>query len=137
MADISITAASVVPATDGSPTFGRGMAGVTITAGQTLYLDSTDNTLKLADCDLSVAAATCVGIAVSGGAAGQMVVFQKGGRLTAGGTLTKGLIYVVSNTAGGIMPSADLSSGEYASILGVAESASVLKMNLFNSGIAV
>lgn len=139
MVDVSITAANVVPATDGTPSYGRGQAGAAITAGQWLYLDTnvTPNTLKLADADLSTAAATVVGVAVGGADIGQQITYQKSGRITAGGTLTKGLIYCLSNTAGGIMPSADLSSAEHTSILGVAESASVLKINIFNSGVTV
>lgn len=138
MSDLVITASSVVPGANAQ--FGSGVAGAAITAGQTLYSDASDsNKLKLADCDGASGLRTCVGIAVCGAAAGQRVTYQKAGKISLGSVLTQGKVYVLSDTAGGIMPVEDLESGDYVSILGVAESTSVLALipNLHNSGIAL
>ena len=67
MADISITAASVLWSSGVRPITGK--AGATITAGQTVYLDTTTNTYKLADGDTdleSVVAGVCLDGGVSG-----------------------------------------------------------------------
>lgn len=134
MADLSITAANVV-AQSGAST-ASGTAGDTITAGMSLYSDSSDsNKLKKADADVATTAA-CVGIALHGASSGQPLKYQTGGNLTAGATLTVGETYVVSTTAGGIAPISDLASGDYVSILGVASSASTLAMTMVISGTA-
>lgn len=133
MTDLSITAASVLKGTGAQ--LGYGTAGAAITAGDTLYIDTADsNKLKLADCDGASALRTCVGIALCDAASGQPVTYQKAGEITLGAILTAGTIYVLSDTAGGIMPAADLEAGDYVTILGVAKSTSVLSMNIFNSG---
>lgn len=109
MADLSITAASVAPYTGAtSPSvIGRGTAGTTITAGQSIYLDSTTSTLKLADADASTAASYGVGIAMHAALSGQPLAYVYGGFFTPGATLTKGQWYCVSATAGGIAPISD------------------------------
>lgn len=134
MADISITATDVVPGSNANTE--TGTAGVTITAGQTVYLDSTTNTIKLADANASSATAACKGIALHGATAGQPVTYQKGGSITLGTVLTAGKIYVNAATAGGIAPSADLTTGWRTTILGVALTTSVLGMTLYNSDTA-
>lgn len=133
MADIAVTAGNVVPGTDAS--FGRGTAGATITAGQWLYLDSTTDTLKLSDTNLSTAASVIVGVAVGGGAAGQKITYQKAGLITIGGTVASGIIYIASGTPGGFAPSAD-GSGLTQSIVGVGYSTTQIRINIFNSGSA-
>lgn len=132
MADITITATSVLKST-GAIT-ASGVAGATITAGQALYIDTSDaNKLKLADANLSSLAATVAGIALNGGASGQTIVYQLGGVITIGATVVAGTIYVASATAGGIAPAADIAAGWRTSIIGVATSTSVIKLNIFNS----
>lgn len=134
MADLTVTATSVVPVT--GYTFEDGIAGATITAGQTVYKDTSDsNKFKLADADAATTA-ECYGIALNGCASGQVVKVQVGGELNVGATLTVGQVYVVSTTAGGIAPYADLASGDYVSILGVADTTSNLVLRLFNTGVA-
>lgn len=59
------------------------------------------------------------------------------GTLTIGGTVVVGTVYVVSATAGGIAPSADLATGWYTTILGVATTAAKLSMGLKASSVAV
>lgn len=132
MADLSITAADMIPASGAS--LGNGTAGATITQGQAVYLDASTGTIKLADANLSAAAAAAVGISVSSAVAGQPVVYQRGGDLGFGAILTAGKIYVLSATAGGIAPAADLASGWKTTILGVATTTSNLAMHLHPSG---
>jgi hypothetical protein len=109
MADITVTAASVAPHTgSNSPSvLRRGTAGASITAGQSVYLLSSDNTIRLADADASTAAAYGVGIAMHAAASGQPIQYITGGFFTPGATLTKGQLYCVSTTAGGIAPISD------------------------------
>lgn len=142
MSAISVTAASVVPAS--SATIKHGTAGATITAGQTLYADSSDldannlPKLKLADANLSSAAATVVGISVHGASAGQPIAYISEGDLTFNAVLTAGIIYVNGATAAGdINPAVDLTTGWRTSVLGVAKSTTVLAVKINNSDTAV
>lgn len=128
-ADVSVTAANVVPGSRARIV--TGIAGATITAGQTLYLDSSTSTYKLADANASAATAAVVGIAVSGAASGQYVsVNVEDDDFTPGFTLTTGTVYVLSATAGGIAPVGDLTTGHYPGIVLIAKSTSkaVLKI---------
>ena len=99
------------------------VAGTTVTAGQPVYEDATDGRIKLADSNLSLAAAKARGVALHGALANQPIRYQKGGKviLGAGAAPVKGTIYVASATAGGIAPAADLVSGWHATILGVGD----------------
>ena len=82
MADLVITA-SQVKAGAGAVE-GTGVAGATVTAGQSVYEDATDGKIKLADCNLSLAAAKAKGVSLHGALAGQPLRYQKGGKLVAG-----------------------------------------------------
>lgn len=134
MADISVTAASVDPGAGATVT--RYTAGATITAGQTVYSDSTDsNKVKAADADGS-ATAECVGIAVNGGANNQPIHVLSAGNLNPGGTVVVGEIYAVSTTAGGIAPEADLGTGDFPTLLGIGTTTSNINVQLHVGGIA-
>jgi len=133
MADLSITAANVT-ATSSQPR-SSGIAGATITAGQTLYIDATDaNKLKPADANNGVEKAVVVGIALNGAASGQPVVYQTGGVITIGATVGVGDIYVQSRTPGGICPAADLLTNDFVTIVGVGMSAATLSLLFANTG---
>jgi hypothetical protein len=135
MADLTITAANVV---SGGGNTRQGTAGATLTAGQAVYLDSTDGKYKLADSDsVTAAVRQPVGIALNGAASGQPVLVQYDGPVTIGATLTAGLAYYLSKTAGGICPVADIASGGYATIIGIALSTTVLDIKIHQSGVAV
>ena len=54
MANVSITAANVVPGADATTTYGT--AGATITAEQTVYQKASDSEWYLADCDATAVA---------------------------------------------------------------------------------
>lgn len=135
MADLSITAASVASSTDAQ--FFNGTAGATITAGQSVYLDSTTNTLKLADANASAATASVYGIALHATLSGQPLQVQVSGNINLGATLGVGTVYVQSATAGGIAPAADLASGWRTSVLCIGTSSSNAIMCIRNSGAAV
>lgn len=134
MADLSITAASVVRGTD-SQQPDQMTAGATITAGQAVYKDTSDNDkAKLADNDDTSAKATAWGIALNGAASGQPVLVHRQGPITIGATLTVGETYVLSSTAGGICPIGDLGTGDYVTHLGIATSTSSLAVKIHASG---
>jgi hypothetical protein len=136
MADLSLTAANVVPGS--GAVIVHGTAGATITAGQVVYLDSADNRYKLADCDNATAAIrAAVGIAVNGAASGQPIAIQIGGELALGTVLTAGVAYYLSPTAGGIAPIADILSGDHTVLVGLAKSTSILTVSVKASGAAL
>lgn len=136
MADLTITAANV--ASGAGAVKVHGTAGASITAGQAVYLDASDERLKLTDANGASAGMKDVyGVALHAAAAGQPLTVQRGGSITIGGTVTAGTIYVASATPGGIAPAADLASGHTVSIIGVATSASVIALAINNSGAAL
>jgi hypothetical protein len=106
MADLVITAANVLKGSGAS--LGSGIAGETITAGQALYLKAADSRLWKAQCDGTTEEAAVVGIALHGATAGQPLSYQASGTMNIGGTTVKTTVYVLSATAGGVAPLADL-----------------------------
>lgn len=130
--DLTITAADVQ---DSSSTKSSGVAGETITAGQVVYLKSSDSRLWKAQCDGTAAEATAVGVAAHAALAGQPLAYYASGTIDIGATTVK-TVYVVSATAGGIAPIADLATGNYISILGVASATDgTLVLNIRNTGV--
>jgi hypothetical protein len=127
MAAVAITPASCLPS--GAAVIIDGTAGATLTAGMVVFQD-VDSTWK--PCTANGASPTykAAGIVVDGGSAGQPVkICTSDPAFTPGGTLVKGTVYVAGSTAGAINPTTDLTTGWFASVLGVAISATV--MNLF------
>jgi len=135
MADISITAANVVAGSDAVRE--SGTAGATVTAGQLVYLDTSDMKYKLADANGAAALRVPNGIALNGASNGQPLSVQKGGDITIGGTMTAGIPYFLSDTPGGLCPLPDIGTGEYSCIIGIAKSTSVLAVNIQPSGVAL
>jgi hypothetical protein len=134
MADLALTAASIVPGAGARVT--TYTAGATITAGQSVYFDSATNTVKLASA-AAVGSAAAIGTAVNGASSGQPVDVQLGGKLTTNSVLSKGVAYYVSNTAGGICPFADLVAGKFPTLIGVAESTTSLIVSPISVGVAL
>jgi hypothetical protein len=136
MADLTITAANVLAGSGAQ--FSTGTAGATVTAGQPVYQDATDsNKWKPADGNASLAAATVIGIALHASLAGQPLKVQTLGDITIGATVTVGGVYVLSATAGGIAPVADLASGNFTFIIGIGKTASVMTLVMKTAGVAV
>lgn len=137
MADYAITASQVLPDTAGEIVWG--ILGATVTAGQSLYLDSMTNTYKLADTDSTAAVAAMRGVALTGGSTGQPVALQKTGTPTLGAaaTITAGAIILLSDTPGGLRPVADIDSGDIVVIAGVGTATNKMVIpgsGPFNSG---
>lgn len=136
MADLSITAGNVVKGANAITE--TGIAGATITAGQVVYLEASSGKYKLADCDSPTAEVRRPrGIALNGASDGQPLSVLRSGDVTIGATLTAGIAYYLSGTPGGIAPVADLGSGDYPTVIGIAESTSVLHVNITESGAAL
>lgn len=132
MANLTITTANVADGTGANISSGR--AGAALTAGMAVYADSTTtpaNELKGGDADLSLAAATIVGITLAGAATGQKIFYQTSGPITIGATLVVGTEYYLSATGGGLLcPAADLASTWWVQRLGIAISTTVLQLEL-------
>lgn len=139
MADISITASAVV-ANSGART-NTGVAGAAIAAGDVVYLDTaTTGKWQLADSDAASAEArgqtANLGIALNSAAANQPLVVAVGGPVTVGAVLTAGTAYYLSDTPGKICPVADITGGDYYTLMGLASSTSVLNVDPQYSGVA-
>lgn len=134
MADLIITATDVEVENNNAGVFVR--FGVAVTQGQVVYRSTADNKHYLADCDAS-ATARASGIVISNADADNYGYILTGtnAKINLGATLSKGEVYVVSDTAGNIMPITDLTTGQYITILGIAESTSILRMRPYDSQI--
>ncbi|WP_291854881.1 hypothetical protein [Bradyrhizobium sp.] len=136
MVDIVVTPANVVGGADAERI--QGVAGATVLAGQVVYRDSVTRRFLLADNNSATPdVRNPIGIALHGASNGQPLAVQTGGDLNVGATLVVGETYYLSDTPGGICPEADLVTGEFVSVLGVATTASNLKMRMLVSGAAV
>ena len=137
MADLTITATSVVKSTNAAITR-QYFAGETITAGQLVYVKTvgTTSTLFKAKCAGTVTEAGILGVALNGGAVGQAIAVQTAGIITIGATVVVGGLYISSSTYGGIAPFADIATTNYVTILGVADTATTITLGISATGIA-
>lgn len=136
MTDLTITAANVI-AGMGAETE-NGTLGVAATAGQVLYKKASDGLWYLADNNAGTAEVrTAAGIALNGGGIGQPVRVLRSGLCTIGATMTAGVAYYLSDTPGGICPVADVGAGEYACLIGIATSTTVLDVKIQYSGVSL
>ncbi len=134
MVDIAITAANVVPGANA--VIERGVAGVAITAGQAVYLNSTTGKYALADTDSATAEVRRPrGLALNGASANQPVAVQSAGDITIGGTIAAGTAYILSRTPGGVAPVADSLAGDYPCIIGMGKSTTVLAIDIQFPGV--
>ena len=136
MADVTQTAANV--RANAGATVQVVRVGATVTPGDFLYSDTTDNgDYKLAS-TASDAASNAAAMSLGYGDDGDLVPVAVAGTVEIGGTTVKGTIYTAADTAGGIRPNADNASGDFVTILGVAsDTAGTLKLSFFKSGISV
>ena len=130
MAEISVTASAIRGESSG---MSRGTAGATITAGQTLYLDS-NSKLQLADAN-NTSADEVVGIALHGSLADQPLAYSSSGNVTFNAALTAGIFYVVGTTAGSIAPISDATTGWRVLKLGYATSTTNLRLEITDTGV--
>lgn len=142
MAAIAQTAASVLAVTTSGITnvalnTGIAAAGVTIVAGNMVYLvDAAAQTYGLADANVS-GAKVPVGMAQCGCGPGQPFFFLSRGTINPGGTMTVGVPIYLSVTPGGITETyADIASGEWSVVIGQAIAATTLNIDLTGQAIA-
>jgi hypothetical protein len=108
--------------------------GATIAAGQSIVPSSGKQVL--ADANASDALAAANGVAITPGVDNGWGLMAFGGPIIlVGATLVVGETYVVSDTAGGIMPISDLSTGERCTILGTAATTTQLNLDINATGI--
>src|SRR3954467_11289312 len=94
-----------------------GTAGQTITAGQPLYLDSTNGLYKLAN---GLSNNPVAGVAVSTSANGQdVVICSRDPNFSPGYAINAGNLAILGNVAGQVNDVADRASGWYVTVLGV------------------
>lgn len=136
MADITVTPANVAVGAPGARTRVV-QVGEAVTQGKSGYLDAATGKYRLADANLSLAAAAATGVFLTAAGSDGYALIMEAGEINLGATLVKGTVYVVSATAGGIAPAADLTTGWHVTILGVASSASLLQMGVRATGIEV
>lgn len=112
MADVSVTAAEVLPISGQTLTLKQVTWGGTVTAGMGVY-ETTAGTYAGTDSD-ALASAAGKGIAMSGGAAGQVgLIALPGSVIDPGFTVTVAESYYASSDAGGLAPSGDLANPDY------------------------
>lgn len=119
MADLSITAANVRSKSNTVTQLVQ--FGEAVTPGQAVYVSSSKYYKADAD-DANKYAATA--IAMSNASADDYGLIAVKGSINIGAVTVEGTVYVVSDTAGGIKPTADLAAGDYTTILMVATDAS-------------
>ena len=131
MAIVSLTAAAL---TTGAPSFGT--AGEALTAGELVYQDSSDSSkVKKAD-NTTDAKAEAVGIMLGATGDGEIAIYATDGQTITTSGLTAGNAYYISSTAGDIELASDLSEGDKISLVGVAASATELKLTIVATAIA-
>ena len=139
MADLVQTAANVASGladtTLSASNVKKVIWGETVAQGNAVRYNELDKRYYKAKND-TVDHADAKGVALSGGAAGQPGYVQQSGDINLGATLVVGATYCVSDTAGAICPDADIGSGEFKTVLGVADAANNLKLDILASGIA-
>lgn len=135
MADLAVTAASVLRSSNGNSAFGT--AGATITQGQVLYIDTADsNKLKLADSDAASPAYVVAGISECAASAGQPVVYRTfDTAFVTGFTALAGDTIWLSDTAGGMTKTfADLEALDHITVLGVMVSTTAMNFRPLAGG---
>jgi hypothetical protein len=140
MSDLLVTSNSVVAA-NANTVIARGTAGAQVNAGQAVWADpSASYQLKPAQATNQTQAANIVGIALNTAGNGQPLAYATGGDITlptsgGGTTMIQGGAYVLSAAnSGGIAPVADLTTGNWVTLLGVATSATNFRLGLIISG---
>lgn len=141
MVDLAITEAQVLPDTSSGSKILNGIAGEAIAAGESCYKDTAANTWKLADASAvaTLGLGDKCGVAVSAAeVATQKIAVQTRGLpiLGAGAAPAAGTTYVVSATAGGIAPEADLGAGEFPCILGSGAGTNGLQLGPGGAGLS-
>lgn len=131
MADLSITAANVAVGSASTPTKIK-QAGEAITQGMAVY-KATDTKYYKCDADALVSS-VCDGIALTpANTDGYFLLAEPSSTpgvslVNLGASLTAGLAYYISTTPGGICVVADLSTGDFATLVGFATSSTLIDL---------
>ena len=129
MANLTVTAANV--AIGGDTARVRAVTvGEAVTQGEPVYFNPSDSKYYLAEAGDVVAKSVATAIVLTPAAADGRAVVATEGLVNVGATLSAGEIYVVSATAGAIAPIADLTTGDFVTILGVATSTSLIDLRI-------
>ena len=130
MADLSITAANVLPSTSAITVTGVLHSGVTVTQGQALY-QYADGTIGLADSNGASPANTFYGIALSAGSPGQKITIATSdtGGFTFGASVSAGDPIYLSNTPGALTKTySDIASGSTVIVIGGALTSTTINL---------
>jgi hypothetical protein len=136
MADISIAGADVLKSSAAQAV--SCIWGETIVQGDVVYLNSSDSKMYKSDTDDNTKKSV-TGVALTAGAAGQPGFYTPEDPdlvIGAHGVALGGII-VLSGTAGKMAPAADLASGDYTTVLGVAKTATTIAFKPVSAGVAV
>ena len=127
MANLSITAANV-KANTGASYNKQYLAGENLTPGQPVYLNSSSKWMKAGTGNATVANAA--GITLNTASANQTMTVQTAGNITIGAAVSPGKIYVVSSNSGLICLNSDLTTGDYVTVLGYANSNTTMILDI-------
>ena len=133
MAAITVTPANVGFGEE-TVVFQIGQAGEAITQGQSLYRSSSNNKLYKADANDTAAKAVVVGIALTPASTDGYFLFAESGLVNVGATLAVGTLYAVGQTAGSIVPVADLTTNDYVTYIGTATTTALLDVAIHVTG---
>jgi hypothetical protein len=137
MADYSVTAANVLKSASGKTKQGVIAAATTITAGESLY-KLANGTIGLFDANGVAPANVLEGIALTGGGAGQPIVYAYDDpTFTPGFTVAAGATVIGSATPGGMCPDADKATGWTVNEVGHGIGSNQITLKIINTGAAV
>ena len=139
MVDVSVTAANLRTTANVAKFYNNQTAGEALTRGEACYKKASDEKWWLADADASAEASGStvrVGIAAQDVGAEQIVdIVYYDPTFTPGFTVVANTVYAVSATAGGIMPIADISAGDYGVFLMIGISTTQAFLDIRKSGV--
>jgi hypothetical protein len=139
MADITFTAANIIPSSDAVYLYDPAVAGETLVAGDPVYLKAADSRYWKTDADAS-ATSKVAGFAAGGAAAGQQFkLVISDSAMACGAVFVQGGVYTLSATAGKICPVADTiaAAAQYVLVVGVAQTTSTLKFNFTTQAVGI
>ena len=100
-------------------------------------MEITSGLAYLAEADDTAAAARFYGLAIETGALSATISILLHGRVDVGAVLTQGVLYFISETEAKMAPQADLTTGSNISLVGIAETTSILNIQPWPTGIVV
>jgi len=141
MADLSQTAANVAIGGTETP-FKKVQVGEAVTQGNAVYKSTVDSKWYKADANDTLAKALVGGIVLTPAATnGECIIalpsnIEGTSLVNLGATLTLGVQYAVSATAGAICPITDIASGQFPTSIGFPSTAALLDFKVTASSVA-